>query len=60
MKDTRVRGQVLVLEPLVKIVDEIVEVFSTKVGVTSGILGLKKTLLGSQEGDIEKRKKNST
>jgi hypothetical protein len=29
------------LEPLVKMVDEIVEVFSTMVGVTSGILGLK-------------------
>jgi hypothetical protein len=33
------------LEPLVKMVDEIVEVFSTMVGVTSGILGLKKILL---------------
>jgi hypothetical protein len=34
-------------------IDEIDEVFSTKVGVTSGNLDLKKTLLDSQDGDIE-------
>jgi hypothetical protein len=48
MKGTRVQ-QVFMLEPLVKMVDEIVGVFSTKVAVTGGSLDLEKTLLDSQE-----------
>jgi hypothetical protein len=52
VKGVRVRRQVLVLEHLVRMVYKNVEVISTKMGVTSGSLGLKKTLLDSQERDI--------
>jgi len=59
MKGARVRQHVLVLEPLVRMIDKNVEVISTKMGVTSGSLGLKKTRFDSQERDIKKRKKTS-
>ena len=56
MKGTRI-GQVLLefaLELLDKLVDDtVVEVFSTKMGVTSGGLDFKDTLLDSQERYIE-------
>ena len=45
---------VLALELLDEVVDEtVVEVFTTKVGVTSGGLDLEDTLLDGQERDIE-------
>jgi hypothetical protein len=58
-KSRRVQQQVLelVLEPLVKMVDELVEVFSTKVGATSSSLDLEKTSLIVRSG-LSLKKKN--